>query len=375
MSRTHDAKWFAKWQARIREPIKNTKRYYYRSSIIKICTVILAPWGLHRLLKLRKFLNRYINLSTDCLMQGRTITNDGAPGAGKTFTGSNMAYFLAARRWQELKSEYYTQRAMLAEWIALGDTDRLYAFKSLEESYVFYAEREAEFIPCLVSSVPLREYGTERMSYELTPEVYAQIAKIPEYSVLFNDESGLLFGGDTSKSADSSIKDFWRFIRHFLDAMSVNTNQDGNQNGIYMRRSTDYVNHINGQTWELEPARLLRRIVRREARFFKKMERGKLSEKRAEHIGQELYFLKKYARTIGFRRVYHRLQTQTGEFAGDEGEYILPAIGGVEYDDRAYRNLYKCKDAAIKLEGWRTLVPDGYDRAEYDSLISGSAGQ
>lgn len=370
MAKEHSAAWFAKWQERIKEPIKNTKRYYYRSSIVMICSVILIIPGLIRLIRLRKFLNSYIRLSTDCLMQGRTITNDGAPGAGKTFSGSNMAYFLAQRRWAELKSEYYTQRAMLIEWIMRGDTDKLYAFRSLEESYFFYAERETTLIPCLVSSVPLREYGTNRMSYVLSPEVYAQVMRIPEYSVLFNDESGLLFGGDTSKSADDSIKDFWRFIRHFLDAMAINTNQDGNQNGIYMRRSTDYVNHLNGQSWELAPTRLLKRIERKERRFFKKMERGKLNEARAEYIGQELYFLKKYAATIGFRRVSHRLQTQTGEFVGDEGEYILPAIGGVEYDDRAYRNLYKCKDEPIRLEGWNTLVLEGYDREEYDSLIN-----
>ena len=83
MSSPHSAAWFSKWQNRLGEPIRNTKRYYYRSSIIKICTIILSPWGLHRLLKLRKFLNSYIQLSTDCLMQGRTITNDGAPGVGK----------------------------------------------------------------------------------------------------------------------------------------------------------------------------------------------------------------------------------------------------------------------------------------------------
>ena len=81
----HSAAWIEKWETRIKEPIQNTKRYYYRGSIIKICTIILAPWGIYHLLKLRRFLNSYISLATDCLMQGRTITNDGAPGAGKTY--------------------------------------------------------------------------------------------------------------------------------------------------------------------------------------------------------------------------------------------------------------------------------------------------
>ena len=370
MAIAHSAKWIDKWQERIREPINNTKRYYYKSSIIQICTIILSPWGINHLLKLRKYLNSYINLATDCLVKGRAITNDGAPGAGKTVTGANMAYFLAQRRWAEMKSEYYSQKSMLAEWCKRGDTDKLYGFRTLEESYFFYAERESTNIPCLVSSVPLKEYGTNRWSYVLEPEVYAQIERVPEYCVLFNDESGRLFGGDTSKSATDDIKDFWRYIRHFLDAMAVNTNQDGDQNAIYMRRSTDFVNHINGQEWIMPPVRLLRRIERKEARFFKKMVRGKLSEKQAIYIGQKLYFMKKYAATIGFRRVSHRLCTQSGEFVGDEEEYILPAIGCVEYDDRAYRNLYKCKDKPLCLKGWNSLVVEGYDRYKYDSIIN-----
>lgn len=370
MAIEHSAKWIDKWQERIREPINNTKRYYYKGSIIQICTVVLAYWGIKHLLKLRKYLNSYINLATDCLVKGRAITNDGAPGAGKTVTGANMAYFLAQRRWAEMKSEYYSQKSMLAEWCKRGDTDKLYGFRTLEESYFFYAERESTNIPCLISSVPLKEYGTNRWSYVLEPEVYAQIERVPEYCVLFNDESGRLFGGDTSKSATDDIKDFWRYIRHFLDAMAVNTNQDGDQNAIYMRRSTDFVNHINGQEWIMPPVRLLRRIERKEARFFKKMERGKLSEKQSIYIGQKLYFLKKYAATIGFRRVSHRLCTQSGEFVGDEEEYILPAIGCVEYDDRAYRNLYKCKDKPLCLKGWNSLVVEGYDRDKYDSIIN-----
>ena len=264
---------------------------------------------------------------------------------------------------------------MVAEWIKSGDTDKLYAFKSLEESYKFFAAQEGIYIPCLVSSVPLKEYGTGRMSYKLTPEVYLQITRCPEYSVLFNDESGMLYGGETSKTGNADIKDFWRLIRHFLDAMAINTNQDGNQNGIYMRRSTDYVNHLYGQEWDMRPDALLYKIERKENRFYKKVFSGKLSENKTAYIGQKLYFLKKYAATIGFRRVRHRLQTPQGICVGDEEEYILPAIGGVAYDDRAYRNLNKPKDDEIRLEGWHNLVLDEYDRADYDKLINASADE
>jgi hypothetical protein len=284
-----------------------------------------------------------------------------------------MAYFLAQRRWDELKSDYFTAKSMRTQWVKEGNVDKLTALKSLEESYAFYAEREDKYIPCLVSTIPLREYETGRMSYVLSPEIYIQVKRCPEYSVLFNDESGLLFGGDTSNTNNNDLKDFWRFIRHMLDAMCVNTNQDGNQNGIYMRRSTDYVNHLQGQTWIMSPKRLINKYERMEQRYFKKLSKGKLSESKAIYIGQKLYFLKKYIKTIGFRQVKHRLTTVRGELIGDEGVYILPAIGGVEYDERSYRKLYKCKDQPIELNGWERLVVDELDREQYDKLINGEA--
>ena len=371
MQKTHSQEWFTKQEAKLQEPIKNTKRYYYKNDIVKICTVVLAYWGIRNLLKIRRYLNSYVTFSTDILNKGRTVTNDGPPGSGKTFTGANTAYFLSIQRWQEMQSEYFLQLSMVTKWVKECNLDKLYAFKALEESYIFYKEREAQFIPCLISTVPLREYGTNRMSYVLPPEIFLQIERCPEGSVMFNDESGMLFGAETSKTENSDLKDFWRFIRHMIDAMSINTNQDGSQNGIYMRRSTDYVNHLYGQEWELRPVRLERKLEKKENRYYKRIFSGKLSSAKAEYIGQKLYYLKKYIKTIGFRRIRHKLRTPSGEAVGDEEEIVLPAIGGVEYDDRAYRNYYKCKDKKINLQGWEHLVLDTFDRSEYDKRISG----
>lgn len=364
----HTREWFLKQELRLQEPLKNTKRYYYKSATVKIASVILMPFGIIELLKVRKNLQRFMDFKTDFMNNGRTVTNDGAPGVGKTFLGCNMAYYLAQEQWARLQSDYLTQRTMLAQWVAMGDLDKLTAFKALEESYNFYKAHEGEFIPCLVSSIPLKEYGTNRYSYKLTPEVYLQVERCPEYTVLFNDESGLIQGADTSKTAKKELLEFWRFHRHYFDGMSVNTNQDGGQNAIYMRRSTDYNNHIYGQEWLLHPRRLEKRIERKEQRFYKRISKGKLDEKRTQFIGQKLYFLKKYKSTIGFRRVTYKLSTPGGVALGDTEEIILPAIGGVQYDDRTFRNLYRCKDKPIKLAGWERLVVDDFDRAAYGKM-------
>lgn len=373
--REHSEAWFAKQEARLQEPIKNTQKYYYRSGFVKIALIPIAGivLGLIDIFCMKAYLNQYIYRfqSDEYMYNGRMITNDGPPGSGKTFSGGNMAYALAQKQWDKLKSDYFTQRSMVAEWVKNGATDKLTAFKAIEESYLFYAEHEAEFIPCLVSTIPLREYGTGRTSYKLAPEIFLQKQRVPEYTVFFNDETGQLFGADKSKTSNPDVEDFWRFYRHFLDAMAVNTNQDGGQNMIQIRRSTDYVNHLYGQEWIMTPARLERRYIRKEKKFYKKQ--GKISPAKEEYLAQELYYLKKYKATIGFRRVCHQLNTVQGERISEKEYYIFPAIGGVEYDDRCFRNLYKCKDEKIKLDGWTDLVVDEYERSEYDSLIKGES--
>lgn len=373
MAKTHSPAWFAKQEARLEEPLKNTVRYYGKSAILKICTGILAIWGIVQLVRLRKYIYNFSNLTTDYMNKGRAVTNDGAPGAGKTFTGSNVAYFLALEQWEKLKSEYFTQRTMVSQWLKNGDTDKLETFKAIEESYLFFKEREGSFIPCLVTSIPLREYGTGRMSYVLDRKMFLQKERTAENSVFFNDESGSDQGADTSKTTNKDLLAFWRLPRHFFDGMFVNTNQDGNQNAIYMRRSTDFVSHIFGQEWLMEPLKLQWRYTRKERRYYKRLQRGKLSAQRAEYIGQELYYLKKYIATIGFRRIKSQLLTTKGVAIGDVDTTILPAIGGVQYDDRAYRKQYKCKDKPIKMQGWDKLIIEELDTSEFDQEIKGES--
>ena len=381
MAKRHKPEWFLKQEARLQEPINNTVRYYTRRDVAFMLSLLYCPpvgvlylfwFGLHSFLKTRKYIRNFSNLTTDFMNNGRAVTNDGAPGSGKTFTGSNVAYFLALEQWEKLKSDYFTQCTMVAQWVRTGETDKLEAFKYLEESYLFYAEREAEYIPCLVSSVPLREYGTGRMSYQITADMFLQKDKEKEKTVFFNDEIGENQGVDKSMTNNAEYLAFWRYPRHFFDGMFVNTNQDGGQAAIQVRRSTDYVNRLLGQTWVKKPERLERRFEKRKKRYLKRLEKGKLSESRAEYIGQELYYDYKYYHTIGFRAVKHQLMTVKGVAVGEVEEIILPAIGGVQYDERAYINQYKCRSKHIAMQGWDKLTIDPYDNSEFDNEVRGN---
>ena len=369
----HSEQWFEKQEARLQEPLKNTIRYYGKSATIKIFTGILAIWGIIELVKLAKDLRATVNFSTDYMRNGRAVTNDGPPGAGKSFTGCNTAYYLAVNEaWPQLQADYHTQKAMLSEWNKNGDTDKVEAFRAIEKSYKFYKEHEATNIPCLASRLPLREYGTGRMSFEITPEMFLQIDCVPEYTIFFIDEIGEDQGTDKSDTNNPDYLAFWRFPRHFFNGKFVNTNQDGGQAAIAVRRSTDYVNHIVGQEWVMRPTALENRYNRKKTRYLKRLNQGKCSAARAEHIGQELYYLEKYYKTIGFRRVTCQLRTTEGAAVGGLDKFILPAIGGVQYDDRAYRNQYKCKDKPIKMRGWEKLTIDEYDHSDFNKQVKSS---
>lgn len=380
MSKVHSAAWFAAQEARLQEPIKNTVRYYTKIDTIKMLSlaycppvgIVLFPFALHHYLKMRKYYRDFSNLTTDFMNNGRAVTNDGAPGTGKTFTGSNVAYFLAIEQWNKLKSDYFTQRTMLSQWVKEGATDKIEAFNFLEESYNFYHDREENFIPCLVSSVPLREYGTGRMSYQATPEMFLQKDKVAEKTVFFNDEIGENQGIDKSMTTNPDYLAFWRYPRQFFDGIFVNTNQDGAQAAIAVRRSTDFVNHLLGQEWLYKPETLERRYKKKEERYYNLIYKEKLSPQRAAYIGQKLYYLKKYYHTIGFRAVKNQLMTTKGVAVGEQEVTILPAIGGVQYDDRAYRKQYKCKDKPIAMKGWENLTIEQYDRTEFDKEIRGN---
>jgi hypothetical protein len=121
----------------------------------------------------------------------------------------------------------------------------------------------------------------------------------------------------------------------------------------------------------MKPERPLKRYEKAVDRLYSKQERGKISANKAEYKWQKLYYRGKYLHTIGFRKISYRMTTRDGIPVTDMDYYVLPAIGGVEYDDRCYKNLYLCKDKELNIRTWERLVVDEVDfrRDMYESQI------
>ncbi len=352
------------------EPFKNTKRYYVHGAILRILSVFLIGKALVDLICYKHYKSLFEAQSADYLGYSRAVTFVGTPGSGKTFSATEFAVIVANSQWEKLRSDYLLQTEMLPRWIATGDTDKLLSYEALKESYEFYVERESFAIPCLVSSVPVMDiYG--RKSYELTDEVALQLKRVPEYSVLFNDESGLSQGANTSRGATSDILDFYRCFRHFGDFILINTEQGGDGNGKYIRKVTDYNIRLRRQEVKMSPYWAEKRYQRAKSRFFRKLSKGKLSEEKTQFLGEKLYFRGLYLKTIGFREIPYRFESSEGNYVELEtGKYIFPREGIGKYDSRSYRLLYKCRKDPIDLSVWNTMLVDENNPHKYKKEIS-----
>lgn len=368
MARKHGEQWFRKQEARLLEPFKNTIRYY-RWGLLR--NLFILPKALYDLARVKYYQSVSLRQSADYLGKARAITFVGAPGVGKTFSGGEFAISVALQQWQKLQSEYLLQSGLVNRWIAEGNVDKVTAYLALEASYWFNKERETQFIPCLASSVPIRDiYG--RRSYEYSDAVALQQIRLPEYTVIFNDETGSTQGANTSRNASCDIMDFYRYLRHFGDFMLINTEQGGDGNAKYIRKVTDYNIRLKRQSWIMAPEGAIKRLEKKKKRYFKRRAKGKYSELKAKFLCEKLYYRQEYLKTIGYRCIPYRFEATEGNaMDAEQGEYIFPARGIGTYDSRSYRKLYKCRNQDLDLPGWESLLVPSQDLHRFDDQISG----
>ena len=303
------------------------------------------------------YIDKYDEQRENYLGKARSVTNTGSPGSGKTVLGGTMSKTLSEQRWEKLQFDYFTESARKNYYIQTLNAEKLKRLQALKESYEFYKEREAEYIPCLVTSIGMQDLQG-RYSYVLTPEVYAQLKRAPEYSVLFNDESGREQGCNTSRNVSDNVADFYRLNRHFGDFILINTEQGADGNGKYIRKCTDYNLRCYYQEWVLAPKKLQAKFEQRKAEFYELRELGELTPEIEEYLLQELYYEQKYIATIGFRKIKVRKEgtPEQGAIQAEDEFKIIPSRTIYNYDERAYAELYECADDPIELVEWKTLT-------------------
>jgi len=281
----------------------------------------------------------------------------GPPGAGKTSLGGDTAVWVARRRWEDLKYEYHTRKRRIRTYIQLGMQEELEKFKAIEEAYWFFKNNERGYIPCLATTLGMRVDG--RYSYKANNKFFLQTQRVPEYCVIFDDESGSTKGANTSSTVDCNVADFYRYVRHYGDYMLIMTEQGDDGAGKYIRKCLDNTIYCKQQKWIFKPELLLR-IYRKVRNKMIRREEGGICKPRFNTF---VYYFGEIIKTIGFRQISYRnmgnVEHEDGALKGTGGKYYLPSRLIYDYDDRSYRFTYKAKDLPIELEGWTrlTLLP------------------
>ncbi len=325
--------------------------------IIQIVALVFMIRSFAFIAQCRYLIRKAKEQSYDYMGRSRAITIVAPPGYGKTFSGAaNFAIAVAAQQWAKLENDYLASRGMRTHWLKLGQVEKLTELKALEESYLFYKEREADFIPCLVSTIGIEDLSG-RHSYKLTPETLEQKKRLAEYTVLLNDESGVGQGADRSKEMNDNERDFWRFHRHFGDFIIINTEQGGTGNAIQIRRVTDHNTRLSRQEWIMKPEFALKWHNRAMRRYLKRLAKGKLTEERAKYESERLYYRKRILETIGFRSIPYRYEAvESNAVDLEQGVYIFPARGFGNYEGRAFREQYKAREFDLDMQGWETSL-------------------
>lgn len=293
---------------------------------------------------------------TDLLDRGNAL--EGVPGAGKTSSINQMGLLLAKSQWQKLKFEYWQISHLEYEFLPKKLQDKYF---EVIKAYNFYKKYEADFIPCLHSFISIKD-GQGRCSFSFTKNHFLQKVAVPYRSIWICDEISAMFPNST-KGEDKEVEEMARWIRHFTDSFGLFADIRFNSTFLGIRSACGCrFNLYKKQKWVLRPKFLIALIRILESlidfyfwlQYFTKT--GSKSYNKAtanlkssaKHLSPFIKWLNRLKNCVGYREYYY-MKSGSQEQSGDKeilksGKYWFTSCLDIKYDERAFRNLYKCKD-------------------------------
>ncbi|MGN1208293.1 MAG: hypothetical protein ACI4TI_02390 [Christensenellales bacterium] len=331
--------------------------------IVSVPFGFFTAWALLDLIKNSAYIAFVKKHNNDILTQkSRVDFRKGPPGCGKSTQTLYEAVILAEKCWEELTYKYWLYKGI--------DEKKLSEFQLNEkseviEAYEFY-QREGT-IPCLWTNVPCKD-DKGRRSNRLTKDHLLQKEKLPYLSALFSDEIGIEFEAQKGK-VDKELKNlslFGRLIRHFTNGFWRLTEQDEKKSFIDIRRVVERVVLCLSQVWVMEPKilnKFYKKLVAKRVKQTNKIYEYKENSKTYNKLQKGVYKsskkhslfmkrLKHYIKCVGFRK-YTVEERETNESDGQIiysklKTFYTPSCLNVNYNDRCFHNLYKCKDKKLK---------------------------
>lgn len=232
-----------------------------------VIVTVLWSWSLLRLIKFIVAFRRMKKTNNDCDNCYMTLLI-GAPGTGKTASGTQISYSASKEAWRKLQFERAKEFGRLDHYNEILSSEEstesekedarfsLAYYEFLDKSYQFFKDNEDDFIPCLVTSNPMWDIDG-RMTYKYESKYVTEHTLLPAFSVIFCDEIGYEEGSDKSKELPPDFATWYRYHRQFGDYKIYGTDQDSGAVCIQARRCTDNNRALYKQNWVLPPSFLL----------------------------------------------------------------------------------------------------------------------
>lgn len=309
-----------------------------------IPTIILAPF----------ILINIINFIADVIYKSRVkahnlsittdkyvITRFGMPGGGKTSSLMYDMKILADLMWAEIKREYKLLKPYLDE-IKFWPKQARENAEEIIEAYNFY--KESKCYPCLWTSVPAFVDGVP--ANRVTADHLMQRKKLPYGAVVVLDEVSLILPQELFRDKPIEIKELCKFPRHFGD-FHISTTEQGKDNMLIdLRRSSAENKCMVQQKWVLK------------ARFLSWLYNFTLDHTKKTTKAKTTFFriFKSIINSIGYRKyTYYDAGTEDRETKGKYKSFILPPYLNISYDNRAFKNAYRCKDEKFEFSSWEHM--------------------
>ena len=296
------------------------------------------------------------------IMLDRGNAFEGVPGSGKTSSINQFGLILAKLQWYKLRFEYWLISHLKFELLSPKLKRKYY---EVIKAYHYYKRHEETHIPCLHCFITVEDrHG--RKSYRFTKNHLLQKVAIPYRSVWICDEISSMFPNKAKGEETKLIDEMMRWIRHFTDSYALFADIRFNDTFLAIRKCCGCrMQLIQKQKWLLKPRFLIAIKKSVEALIDLNFWIQAYSKKGSKTYNKATYNLKKQASVyapfmrwlnkliycVGYRQ-YTYAKTGSEEQGGNskaqevlsKGRYYLTSCLDIKYDERAFKELYSCKD-------------------------------
>ena len=271
------------------------------------------------------------------------ITRYGVPGAGKTSSLLFDMKICADIMWEKIKEAYKLFKPYLED-IPWWPTKQREDAMEIIEAYNFY--QNSGTYPCLWTSVPAFVDGVP--CNRLTADHLMQRKRLPYGSVQVLDEISLILPQELFRDKPYEIVEMAKFPRHFGDFIMGTTEQGKDSVLVYMRRVTAENKCMVKQEWCMQP-KVMQWI-------YQKLLDHTDAEDMTEFKAGFFRTFKKLINHVGYRKYYYfdSGNENQAEKTGTK-TFILPPYLNIDYDSRAFKNAYRCKDEPLVNSSWEHL--------------------